>query len=123
MSLITAPTTFRTTSLDYYHYPNRPKSGRKQVQDLPLSKKSIPNLLQFVRDPFGNVGVAVEDWLDGSTKEERAKQQVVEDRKQLLYLKMRTVSVPSSSLINRDVMADGAIGNYIQRLGGGSNRT
>ena len=56
------------------------------------SRSSLANLIQFARNPLENIGEAVEDWYDGSTREERTRRQVVEDRKQLLYLKMRTVS-------------------------------
>lgn len=53
------------------------------------STSSIANLIHFARNPLENVGEAVENWYDGSTKEERATRQGVADRKQLLYLKMR----------------------------------
>ncbi|KAL8851150.1 MAG: hypothetical protein Q9221_003953 [Calogaya cf. arnoldii] len=55
-------------------------------------KASIARLVQFARHPIENVTEAVEDWYDGSTKVERARRQSLEDRKQLLYLKLRESS-------------------------------
>ena len=56
---------------------------------------SLANLVQFARNPVGIASEAVEDWYDGSTKDERTQRQALADRKQLLYLKMRTVSLAS----------------------------
>jgi len=53
------------------------------------STSSLTNLIHFARNPLEKVGEAVENWYDGSTKEERVKRQEVADRKQLLYLKLR----------------------------------
>ncbi|KAL8965243.1 MAG: hypothetical protein Q9183_003956 [Haloplaca sp. 2 TL-2023] len=53
------------------------------------SKSSIARLVQFARHPLENVTETVENWYDGTTKEERIKRQCLEDRKQLLYLKLR----------------------------------
>ncbi|KAL8687808.1 MAG: hypothetical protein Q9218_006125, partial [Villophora microphyllina] len=52
-------------------------------------KGSIVRLVQFARHPIDNVGEAVENWYDGTTREERNRRQSLEDRKQLLYLKLR----------------------------------
>ena len=51
-------------------------------------KSSLANLIHFVRNPLENLG---ENWQDGFTKEERARKQVVEDKTQLQYLRLRTV--------------------------------
>lgn len=55
------------------------------------SKASIARLVQFARHPVENVTEALEDWYDGTTKAERDRRQSLEDRKQLLYLKLREV--------------------------------
>ena len=75
------------------HDTARPNSAGKQNQgDHALKTKgSLANLIHFARNPFENASEVVEDWLDGSTKQERAEKQAVEDRKQLLYLKLRNV--------------------------------
>ena len=77
------------------HDTSRRKSAGAQQSSIQTlrSKGSLANLIQFARNPFENASEAVEDWLDGSTKKQRAEKQVVEDRKQLLYLKLRSVSV------------------------------
>lgn len=73
----------------------RPRSsGNKQPQKPQRklqSSSSIASLIDFVRNPTQTVGEVVENWYDGSTKEERDQRQAVEDRKQLLYVKMRMV--------------------------------
>ena len=88
MSLLTTPNPF--------HHPSSIPDGNHPTQP---TSNSIANLIQFARDPLGNVTGTLEDWLDDSTKKERAERQAAEDRKQLLYLKMRTVNLfqyPSS---------------------------
>ena len=65
----------------------QPQKGEKSLP----SSSSIASLIDFVRNPTQTVGEAVENWYDGTTKEERDKRQALEDRKQLLYLKMRVV--------------------------------
>ncbi|KAI4126324.1 MAG: hypothetical protein LQ338_003801 [Usnochroma carphineum] len=55
----------------------------------PRYKSAIARLLRFARHPIENVGEVVEDWYDGTIKEERIRRQSLEDRKQLLYLKLR----------------------------------
>ena len=73
---------------------SRPKSANNQLGQHSLrSTSSLANLIHFARHPVENVGEAVENWYDGSTKEERARRQVLADKKQLLYLKLRTVSL------------------------------
>lgn len=75
---------------------SRPKSANNQQGQQSLrSTSSLANLIYFARHPVVNVGEVVENWYDGSTKEERARRQVLADRKQLLYLKLRTVSSPA----------------------------
>ena len=51
-------------------------------------RSSLANLIHFVRNPLENLG---EHWQDGFTKEERARKQIIEDKKQLQYLRLRTV--------------------------------
>ena len=56
------------------------------------SRSSIATLVSWARNPVETIGEAFEGLRDGLTKEERAIKQCVEDKKQLLYLKMRNVS-------------------------------
>lgn len=49
--------------------------------------------MHFVRNPIDTVGETVEDWYEGNTKEERIKQQILEDKKQILYLRLRNVGL------------------------------
>ena len=70
---------------------SKPANNQLGQQSL-RSTSSLANLIHFARHPVENVGEVVENWYDGSTKEERARRQVLADRKQLLYLKLRTVS-------------------------------
>ena len=64
----------------------------QQSNSQPLrSRTSIANLVQFARHPLENVGETFEDWYDGSTKDQRVQRQTLEDRKQLLTIKLRNV--------------------------------
>lgn len=80
----------------YGHDRNDSRVANKQQQNASAlnSKASLANLIHFVRYPLDNVSKTVEDWFEGSTEEERARQQRAEDRKQLLYCKMRAVRNP-----------------------------
>ena len=100
---------------------NKPRPAEIQQGQRNLrSTSSLANLIEFARHPVENVGEAVENWYDGSTKEERIKRQVLADRKQLLYLKLRTVSLlPCMTLIFIDMSLEG---NNPYRLGGSSKR-
>ena len=82
-------------SLTHHHghdAPQVPDNG-KQNQKLPRSSSPLSSLIHFARNPIDSIGQAVENWYDGSTKEERATRQSLADRKQLLYLKLRIVRV------------------------------
>lgn len=72
--------------------PQIPTTG-KQIPGNRRSSSSLASLVHFARNPIENIGEAVENWYDGTTKEERARRQSVADRKQLLYLKMKMVSL------------------------------
>lgn len=65
----------------------------KPLQKQIRSKSSLASLIQFVRNPVANVGQALEYYYDGDkdNKEERVKQQILEDKKQILYLRLRNV--------------------------------
>lgn len=83
-------------NLNLYHGDDKPRasnSGKQYPKSRP-STSSLASLVRLARNPIENIGEAVEDWYDGTTKEERATRQSVADKKQLLYLKMRTVSLP-----------------------------
>ena len=72
----------------------RTSNNRKQYPKPRPSASSLASLVRLARNPIENIGEAVEDWYDGTTKEERARRQSLADRKQLLYLKMRMASLP-----------------------------
>lgn len=65
------------------------KPQQRQIQ----SKSSLTSLIQFVRNPVAKVGQALEYCYEGDNdnKEERVKQQILEDKKQILYLRLRNV--------------------------------
>lgn len=92
MSLIQSTPLLRGLGLDHGDdaSPLRP-SGKQQAAHKLRSTSSLANLVQFARNPVEIASEAIEDWYDGSTREERARRQAVADRTQLLYLKMRTV--------------------------------
>lgn len=68
------------------------KPEKSQIQ----SKSSLASLIQFVRNPVANAGQALEYYYEGNkdNKVERVKQQILEDKKQILYLRLRNVRSP-----------------------------
>ena len=72
--------------------PWTPTSGKRSPKSH-RSTSSLASLVRLARNPIENIGEAVENWYDGTTKEDRARRQSLADRKQLLYLKMRMVSL------------------------------
>lgn len=93
MSLLQSTPLLQGLGLDHRYDPSSPKTSTKQQAQRGLRPaSSLANLIQFARNPVEIASEAVEDWYDGSTKNERARRQAVADRKQLLYLKMKTVT-------------------------------
>ncbi|MCJ1276336.1 hypothetical protein MMC21_004141 [Puttea exsequens] len=94
MALLQSPLSLQGLTLKHNNDGARPvPAGSQKGQTTQKSlkpKSSLANLIHFTRNPFESAGEVVDNWYDGSTKEERNKRQQVEDRKQLLYLKMRT---------------------------------
>lgn len=74
----------------------RTKPQQRQIQ----SKSSITSLVRFMRNPVANFGQALEYYYEGDKdiKGERVKQQILEDKKQILYLRLRNVWTPLSSV-------------------------
>ena len=89
MSLIQSTALLQSLSLNHGN-TELAENGKKQQAAL-HSKSSIANLIQFVRDPVGSVGGALEHWYDGNTTEQLRQKQKQDDRKQILYLKLRNV--------------------------------
>lgn len=55
------------------------------------STHSIARLIDLVRNPIENVGELVENWYEGSTRDERAKQQNRDEARQIWYLRLGEV--------------------------------
>lgn len=92
MPFLQSPSLLPSLALNHGDDRLRLKSaGNRSAQKSVRSASSFANLIHFARNPVEIASEAVEDWYDGSTKEERTRRQVLADRKQLLYLKMRTV--------------------------------
>lgn len=76
--------------------------GRKHSQEHPLSQPSPPRRLRktisipvvssLVRDSWNWAGDTLHTYRDGLSKEERKQRADIEDRKQVLYLKIKNVS-------------------------------
>ena len=68
-------------------------SGQKNGK-IPLrSARSVAALVDFARHPVEFLGDAVSGWYDGMTKEEREQKEAVENRKRVLYITLRDVSL------------------------------
>lgn len=72
------------------------KPQHRQIQ----SKSSLTSLIQCVRNPVAKFGQALEYYYEGDkdNKEERVEQQILEDKKQILYLRLRNVWPPRGSV-------------------------
>ena len=81
-------------SLTLNHRDDGPRTPTSGKQNQTICRSSLASLAHFARNPIENVGEAVQNWYDGTTKEERTRRQSLADRKQLLYLKMRVVGLP-----------------------------
>lgn len=99
-----------------------PQSAAKQQAQRRLRPtSSLANLIHFARNPVEITSEAVENWYDGSTREERARRQSLADRKQLLYLKMRTVRFLLALFI-LPLLTRHFLGHKTCRLGSSSSR-
>lgn len=68
------------------------RNGKPQASPEQLrTKSSIANLIEFVRHPVENVADTLDTWWDGYSKEERARKQSLDEKKQILYLRLREV--------------------------------
>lgn len=80
---------------------SRPGSLRKRA--------AVATLSSFVRDSVTWAGDVLNSYRDGLSKEEREKKMHVDERKQILYLRMRNVSCKSfSEEYQMVVVSDGA---------------
>lgn len=68
--------------------PNSQSQGRQL-----RSKGSIASLVSAARNPVAAIGDVLDGLRDGLTKEERAEKQRLENKKQILYIRLRDVSV------------------------------
>lgn len=94
MSFLPSSTLLQSLTIRHGNNSAPPITDGDQKAGKIRSKGSIANLIQLVRNPIDTVGEAVEDWYEGNTREERIKQQVLEDKKQILYLRLRNVGLP-----------------------------
>ncbi|KAL9026415.1 MAG: hypothetical protein Q9196_004918 [Gyalolechia fulgens] len=62
--------------------------GKPRTESNTSTGTSIARLVHLARRPVENLSQVIEDWYDGTTKDERNRRQSLEDRKQLLYLKL-----------------------------------
>jgi len=95
MSFLQDTTLLRSTIHNVSKSPTKSVTspGKQQnVSQAHQPSSPLATLVNLVRNPVETVGEAVEGWYDGLTPEDRARRQAVEDRKHILYLKLRCVS-------------------------------
>ncbi|KAI4288979.1 MAG: hypothetical protein L6R35_001761, partial [Caloplaca aegaea] len=95
MSILQSSTLLQSLTLQHGNSQPTPalKKSRPHTPPNALhSKSSIARLLHFARHPVEKFGGVVEDWYDGTSRQERKRRQDLEDRKQLLYIKLRESS-------------------------------
>lgn len=80
------------SSIRSHDTPPEPPAKQPRTGHTLRSRGSIATLVSLVRNPVATVGEAVETWYGGLTIEERIGKQRSEDRKQVLYLRLRSVS-------------------------------
>ena len=75
--------------------PTAVQETQQRTKQGPLlrSTRSIAKLIDLVRNPIDNVGEYVENWYEGTTKEERARQQKHDEARQIWSLRLRDVSI------------------------------
>lgn len=89
MSLLPDSTTVRPKCrFDEAGLPKRPNL-KVQCEQKPVHLSSVSSI---VKTSLSWAGDAILSYWDGSTKEERRKKMDFEDRKRILYLRMRNVS-------------------------------
>ena len=80
-------------------------NGKAQTKSQQLgSKSSLASLIHIAKHPVENVVDSLDSWWDGYTKEQRARKQSFEQKRQILYLRLREVS--SISIPQRSVSAN-----------------
>ncbi|KAL8794362.1 MAG: hypothetical protein Q9195_003060 [Heterodermia aff. obscurata] len=68
-------------------------NGKLQTVSQQLcSKSSLANLVNIAKHPVENVVDSLDTWWDGYTKEQRARKQYFDQKRQILYLRLREAS-------------------------------
>ena len=68
-------------------------NGKAQTVSQQLrSKSSLANLVHIAKHPVEHVVDSLDAWWDGYTKEQRARKQSFDQKRQILYLRLREVS-------------------------------
>ena len=96
MSLLQDATLLRSTTHNLSKSPTKSITSPGKQQDVSQAlhhSSPIAALVHLVRNPVAVVGEAVGGWYDGLTLEDRERRQAIEDRKHILYLKLRAVSL------------------------------
>ena len=76
-------------------------NGKPQTISQQLrSKSSLANLVHIAKHPVENVVDSLDTWWDGYTKEQRARKQSLDQKRQILYLRLREVSSISIPPLN-----------------------
>lgn len=93
MSVLPNTSLLRSLTLSHGSDPTSSVPAPKRRSGIvPLrARSSIATFAQFVQSPVANVGELVEDWWDGSTKSDRIKRQTLEEKKQVLRLRLQEV--------------------------------
>ena len=93
-------TTFLPSTLQHGNSLKRLKSAsNSQSKGRQLrSKGSIASLVSVARNPVAAIGDVLDGLRDGLTKEERTERQRLENLKQVLYIRLRTVSTEPPAL-------------------------
>ncbi|KAL8800772.1 MAG: hypothetical protein Q9182_004936 [Xanthomendoza sp. 2 TL-2023] len=89
MSILQTASLLESLTFQHHRNPREDTNETGLAIHASTSTSSIARLVRFARHPVENLGAAVEDWYDGTTKAEREIRQSLDDRKQLLYLKLR----------------------------------
>ena len=91
MSILHSPALLQ--GINFNHDSDRNSTAsRRENRDVALRpKSSLANLIHFVRNPVESASGVIEHWQDGCTKEERARKQSLEDKKQVFYVRLREV--------------------------------
>lgn len=103
MSILLQPSTMLQSISFGHNTASKSVTSNGKLHTLPqhfCSRRPLAHVVKLVRHPVENVGETFDSWWDGCSKEERVRKQSVDQKKQILYLRLKEVRKATLSLDN-----------------------